>query len=203
MHNHLSFRSKACRALRFQSRCTGCGHIFWVVPPPFSDNQPRLESVPELGPSRALEDDKETAALPMKPAKKTFWVLGTILLFVLLAPAGRFLVIQHLHPNWTFSDAWSSVFFLPIDPEGNQKISLMNIKKNFKENSKIGRFFVIEGEIKNGYPSAPEYQNPGIFENSGKSGGRQPGSLFRLDLDQRGIGNPLTGGNKQPDFIST
>ncbi len=134
-------------------RCTRCGHIFWVEPPAFSETPPRLESVPELGPSMVLEDEKETWPQQRQPSKKTLWVLGTILLFVLLAPAGRFLVIQHHHPNWTFTDVWSNVFFLPIDPEGNQKISLINIKKNFKDNPKIGRFFVIEGEIKNGYPT--------------------------------------------------
>jgi predicted Zn finger-like uncharacterized protein len=134
-------------------RCTGCGHIFWVDPPLFSDIQPRLESVPEPGPSMVLEDENEKAALQRRASKKTPWVLGTILFLVLLAPAVRFLFIQHLHPGWAFTDVWSSVFFLPIDPEGNQKISLINIKKNFKENPKIGRFFVIEGEIKNGYPN--------------------------------------------------
>lgn len=132
-------------------RCTRCGHIFWVEPPSFVEAAPPQESISELEPSPTLEAE-EAAVLHMRPARKTFWVLGIILVLLLLAPAGRFLYIQFLHPNWNFTDVWSKVFFLPVDPDGNQKISLMNIKKYFKENPKTGRFFIIEGEIKNGYP---------------------------------------------------
>ena len=48
-------------------RCTRCGHIFWVEPTAFSETPPRLESVPELGPSMVLEDEKETV-VPAKAA---------------------------------------------------------------------------------------------------------------------------------------
>ena len=137
-------------------RCTRCGHIFWVESPSvespsFSEAQTLLESIPKPEPSITLEPEEEAAALQMRPARKPLWIFGIILLLILLAQAAHFYYVQTLHPNWNYSDILSNIFFLPVDPEGNQKISLMNIKKYFKENPKIGRFFIIEGEIKNGY----------------------------------------------------
>ncbi|MBI5602095.1 MAG: zinc-ribbon domain-containing protein [Deltaproteobacteria bacterium] len=138
-------------------RCTRCGHIFWAEPPsfsdaqPFSDTRPFSESLSKPEPALIL-DEEEEAALQIRPPRKALRVLGIIILLALLALAARFLYVQYLHPNWDFKDVFSNVFFLPVDPEGNQKISLINIKKYFKENPKIGRFFIIEGEIKNGYP---------------------------------------------------
>lgn len=133
-------------------RCTRCGHIFWVESPSFSETQTLLESTPKPEPSVALGAEEAAAALQMRPARKTLWIFGTILLLILLALAARFFYVQTLYPDWNVTDVWLKVFFLPVDPEGNQKLSLINIKKYFKENPKIGRFFIIEGEIKNGYP---------------------------------------------------
>jgi len=134
-------------------RCTRCGHIFRAEPPSFSEVQalPKLDQ--KAKPILTFDEEEEMAALPIQPTKKkTLWGLIIIILLVLMAVTGRFFYIQYLHPNWSISDVWSSVFFLPADMEGNQKISLVNIKKYFKENPKIGRFFIIEGEIKNIYP---------------------------------------------------
>lgn len=132
-------------------RCTRCGHIFWVEPPSFSDSQTLPESTPKPEASVVREVEEEEVALQMRPTRKTLWAFGIILLLVLLALAARFFYVQTLHPNWNVGDVWLKVFFLPVDSQGNQKLSLINIKKYFKENSKTGRFFIIEGEIKNGY----------------------------------------------------
>ncbi len=136
-------------------RCSRCGHIFWIEPSSFSGTPPLSESTPEpqafLSLEQEPEPEEEAAALQIRPAGKTLWVLGILFILVLLSLAGRFFYLQNLHPKWDNRDILSGVFFLPVDPEGNQKISLINIKKYFKENPKVGRFFIVEGEIKNGY----------------------------------------------------
>jgi predicted Zn finger-like uncharacterized protein len=135
-------------------RCTRCGHIFWAETTIFTNRLSEPESISELEPSSVLEAEEATRPLarPAGPTKKTLMILGVILLLVLLAPAARYFYVQYNHPNWDYTDIWAKVFFFPVDPEGNQKISLLNIRKSFKENPKIGRFFIIEGVIKNGYP---------------------------------------------------
>lgn len=142
-------------------RCSRCSHIFWVEPSSFSDTPPFSGSLSESlpGPQAFIpleqEQEEEEAALQIRPARrKSLWILGILLGLVLLALGVRFFYIQNLHPKWSTQDIIKSVFFLPVDPEGNQKISLINIKKYFKENQKAGRFFIVEGEIKNGYPDA-------------------------------------------------
>ena len=136
-------------------RCSRCSHIFWIEPSSFSETPPFSESISEPQAFLPLEQEQEEeeAALQIRPARKSLWVLGILLGLVLLALGVRFFYIQNLHPKWNIPDIFSSVFFLPVDPEGNQKISLINIKKYFKENQKAGRFFIVEGEIKNGYPN--------------------------------------------------
>jgi predicted Zn finger-like uncharacterized protein len=133
-------------------RCTRCGHIFWAEPPSFSRTTDFQDSPLKGEPFPAFMEEEEAAALQMKPSRLTRWVLAGLGLLVLLALAGRFFYVQYSHPGWGQDDIWSTVFFLPADPEGNRKISLINIKKHFKESQKAGRFFIIEGEVKNGYP---------------------------------------------------
>jgi predicted Zn finger-like uncharacterized protein len=133
-------------------RCTRCGHVFWAEPPFFSEAEIQREPTFQPDPLPALDQEEEAAIFQIQPAKKkSLRVLLIIGLIILMILAARFFYVQNQHPNWTISDIFSSVFFLPVDPEGNQKISLLNIKKFFKDNQKIGRFFIIEGEIKNGY----------------------------------------------------
>ena len=134
-------------------RCSRCGHIFWAEAPSFSETLDFQKSNPDQEPFLAVEEEEEKVALQIRPVRKTLWTLVTVGILILVALAARFFYVQYLHPNWSMSDTWSKVFFLPVDPEGIQKISLVNIKKYFKENEKIGRFFIIEGEIKNGYPT--------------------------------------------------
>jgi len=139
-------------------RCSRCGHIFRIEPPSFPETPPISESIPgpqafpALEPEPEPEPEEEAAALQIRPARKAPWVLGILIGLVLLALGARFFYLQNLHPKWDNGDILSSVLFLPVDPEGNQKISLINIKKYFKENQTAGRFFIVEGEIKNGYP---------------------------------------------------
>lgn len=131
-------------------RCTRCGHIFWAEIPSFSEVQSLFESDPN--PKSSLTFEEEAVAMQMQPARKIFWTLGTIVFLILIALTARFFYIRYLHPNWNLADTWSKVFFIPVDPEGNQKIILGKYKNYIKENNKIGQFIVIEGEIKNGYP---------------------------------------------------
>ena len=139
-------------------RCSRCGHIFWVEPPSFSISEdPALQksiSSPEA--LLPFPEEVEAAAMQIRPARKILWTLVTIGVLVLMALSARFFYVRYLHPNWNMADTWSRVFFLPVDPEGNQKISLINIKKYFKETEKIGQFLIIEGEIKNDYPTMRE-----------------------------------------------
>ncbi len=133
-------------------RCSRCGYIFWAEPPAFSlSEDPTVkESSPNPETLVPFQEEVDAAAIQLQPARKTLWTLGTIGLLILIALVARFFYVKYLHPNWSMGDTWSKVFFFPVDPEGNQKISLINIKKYFKENEKIGHFLVIEGEIKNG-----------------------------------------------------
>ena len=133
-------------------RCSRCGHIFWAEPPSFSETLDSQKSTPDQETFLVVEEE-EKVARQMRPVRKTLWTLVTVGILIVVALTARFFYVQYLHPNWSMDDIWSKVFFLPVDPEGIQKISLINIKKYFKENEKIGRFFVIEGEIKNGYPT--------------------------------------------------
>jgi predicted Zn finger-like uncharacterized protein len=135
-------------------RCTRCGHIFWAEPPSFSEAEIHPESTSKPEPLPALSEEEEAVAFQLQPVKKkSSWIFLIIGLIILIILAARFFYVQNQHPNWTISELFSSVFLLPVDPEGNLKISLINIKKFFKENQKIGRFFIVEGEIKNGYPA--------------------------------------------------
>lgn len=136
-------------------RCTQCGHIFWAELPASSEVEIPPEAPFKPDPLPALDQEEEAAAFQLQPPKKKFLrVLLIIVFFILVILAARFFYVQNQHPDWNTSDVFSGVFFLPVDPEGNQKISLLNIKKFFKDNQKIGRFFIVEGEIKNGYPDS-------------------------------------------------
>ena len=139
-------------------RCTRCGHIFWVEPPSFSISEdPALQkSIPNPEALLSFPEEVEAAALQIRPVRKILWTLVTIGVLILIALTARFFYVQYLHPKWSMADTWSKVFFLPVDPEGNQKMSLINIKKYFKDTEKIGQFLIIEGEIKNGYPTVRE-----------------------------------------------
>jgi predicted Zn finger-like uncharacterized protein len=139
-------------------RCSRCGYIFWVEPPSFSFSEDpgfqKSTSNPET--FLPIQGEQDAAAIQLQPARKTLWTLATIGVLILIALTARFFYIQYLHPKWSMGDTWSKVFFSRVDPEGNQKISLVNIRKYFKENAKIGQFLIIEGEVRNGYPTIRE-----------------------------------------------
>jgi predicted Zn finger-like uncharacterized protein len=136
-------------------RCSRCGHIFWVEPPSFSFSEdPGTQEIP--GDFLPFQEEVKAAVMPFQPSRKIFWSMGTILIFMLIALTGRFFYVQYLHPDWSMADTWSKVFFFPVDPEGNLKLSLINVKKYYKENEKTGTLLIIEGEIKNGYPALRE-----------------------------------------------
>lgn len=135
-------------------RCTRCGHTFWMDSPAFAETSIHQEPNAEMEePFRIINQEEQAASLELQKVKKKSFLgpVLIILLVILLIIAGRFFYVQYQHPNWGLEDLVQSVFFIPVDPEGNQKISLINIKKYFRENPKIGRFFIIEGDIKNGY----------------------------------------------------
>jgi predicted Zn finger-like uncharacterized protein len=141
-------------------RCSRCGHIFWVEPPSFTFSE--APEVQNPSPKSEVpfpfqeEEEEEAAAMQIQPAGKILWTLGTIAAVILLALMARFFYIQYQHPNWSFTDTLSKVFFFKVDPDGNQKLSLINVKKYRHDNLKIGRMLVVEGEVKNGYPFARE-----------------------------------------------
>jgi predicted Zn finger-like uncharacterized protein len=142
-------------------RCSICGYIFWAEPPSFSlAEDPSLKlSISNQEVSLPFQEEREMSVMPNPPTRKIFWTLGIIAGFLLVSlvfSAGRFFYVQHQHPNWQKSDIWSKVFFLPVDLEGNQRLSLINVKRYYKENKKSGTLLIIEGEIKNGYPSLRE-----------------------------------------------
>jgi predicted Zn finger-like uncharacterized protein len=135
-------------------RCSRCHHVFLVEPSLPGETsrfpEPRIETEP-LVPLPEEQREEEPEHLRPDSGKKTRWGFGILLALILAALIGRYFYIQALHPRWSSQDTLSAVFFLTPDPEGNQKISLVNIKKYFKENQKAGRFFVVEGEVKNNY----------------------------------------------------
>jgi predicted Zn finger-like uncharacterized protein len=139
-------------------RCSRCGYIFWIEPPSFTFSEDPGLQKPNSDPEDllAFQGKGETAALQIQPPRKILWTLGTIVVFLLIALTVRFLYVQHLHPNWRMADTWAKVFFFKLDPEGNQKLSLINVKKYYRQNEKIGQILIIEGEIKNGYPTIRE-----------------------------------------------
>ena len=135
-------------------RCSRCGHIFRVDPSPLSVPPSPMEFQTEAEPLPPSDQGRlvvETAEVPTAPNKKALMALGALSALILLVLGARFFYIQNQHPRWSSGDILAAVFFLSPDPEGNQKISLINLKKYFKENKKSGRFFVVEGEVKNGY----------------------------------------------------
>jgi predicted Zn finger-like uncharacterized protein len=135
-------------------RCTRCQHVFWVESSMPGEPSPSPEFQPEPAPPVPLVREHKAAEsepLPPAPGKKTRWGFGILVALILAGLFGRYFYIQYLHPGWSSQDILSAVFFLTPDPEGNLKISLVNIKKYFKENQKAGRFFVVEGEVKNNY----------------------------------------------------
>jgi predicted Zn finger-like uncharacterized protein len=139
-------------------RCSRCGHIFWVEPPSFTFSEGpslnEIESNPKV--QMPIQEQEEAVAMQIQPTGRILWTLGTIAVIILIALTARFFYIQYQHPNRGFADTLSKVFFLKVDPDGNQQLSLVNIKKYYQDNVKIGRILVIEGEIKNGYPSPRE-----------------------------------------------
>jgi predicted Zn finger-like uncharacterized protein len=139
-------------------RCSRCGYIFWVEPPSFlfSEDPGFAKSTPNPEAIPPFKEEVETASIQLQPDRKILWTLGTLAFFILIALTARFFYIRYFHPSWSLADTWSKVFFLTVDPEGNQKLSLINVKKYYKENEKIGQLLIIEGEIKNGYPTFRE-----------------------------------------------
>jgi predicted Zn finger-like uncharacterized protein len=133
-------------------RCTRCNHIFWVDYPSFTESVREKELNFSPDPLPPLSTEEEALAVQMKPPKKK-WprVFLLIVLVILLIGGARFYYVWEQHPTWSISELFSGVFYLSVDNAGNKKISLLNIKKHFKENQKIGRYFIVEGEIKNGY----------------------------------------------------
>jgi predicted Zn finger-like uncharacterized protein len=116
-------------------RCSRCGHIFRVNPSPLSE-VPRPKEIKPVSdpllPSEKEQQEEEIAELPSVPNRKTFWVLGTLVVLILIALTARFFYIQYLHPKWSSQDVLSALVFLEPDPEGNHKIRLINIKKFFR-----------------------------------------------------------------------
>jgi predicted Zn finger-like uncharacterized protein len=139
-------------------RCSRCGYIFWVEPPSFLFSEdPELTISPSNpGVIPAFKEEVETASIQLQPDRKILWTLATLAVFILIALTARFFYVRYFHPGWSMADTWSKVFFFTVDPEGNQKLSLINVKKYYKENEKIGQLLIIEGEIKNGYPTFRE-----------------------------------------------
>jgi predicted Zn finger-like uncharacterized protein len=135
-------------------RCTRCGHIFWVDAP----KQPEEfslgagdASIDSFTPSSAGE---KGSSPKIRRTGKTLRLVGAGLLLLFLAFSFRFVYLYYRHPGWKMNEVLSEVFFFPSDPQGRREIRLINHKKDFVENEKIGRIFVVEGEILNGYPTA-------------------------------------------------
>jgi predicted Zn finger-like uncharacterized protein len=136
-------------------RCSRCGTIFWVEPPTlsFSVDHGLSQNPPKPKTISPFPGKDEPASIKIQPAGRILWTLGVVGIFMVIVLTARFFYVQYLHPNWSMADTWSKVFFFKVDPDGNQKLSLINVKNYYIENAKAGQLLVIEGEIKNGYPT--------------------------------------------------
>lgn len=135
-------------------RCTRCGHVFWVEPPATLEGNISAEE-DSLSPSfPQAQEGKEEIPVTVSPSLRIFRIGAAALLLILIALSARFLYIRYHYPAWKMNEVWAEVFFLPSDPQGRRELRLVNHKKDFIENEKIGRIFLVEGEIINGYPTA-------------------------------------------------
>lgn len=140
-------------------RCSRCARVFQVEPP--EDHGPPAPSeaaTPFTGPasdspgpvlSESVEEEW-VAALQKKSSRKIWSLMGLFILLVLLAVTVRYSYLQLQEPERDFREIIPQVFFLSADHRGSQKIRLLDVRGYYKNNPE-GRFFVVEGKIRNGY----------------------------------------------------
>jgi hypothetical protein len=135
-------------------RCNRCGHVFWVESPADDLNSDTPAPVPSSEKPLPFGEEHREISMKIRRSRKMIWPLGMVLFLLLLAATGRFFYLQYLHPQWSVTDLLSELIFLPADAQGRKEIRLVNYRNYFIENDRVGRVFVIEGEIKNDYPTA-------------------------------------------------
>jgi predicted Zn finger-like uncharacterized protein len=134
-------------------RCSRCAHVFWVDSP--------------VGPGKLSEEELEKefpqpseeevmASLKPRSPGKILQGVGRFLLFFLAAASIRVLYLQHHHPDQPFSAIARKTFFLPTDIMGNQRFALQRLSRYFLDNQRMGKIFVVEGEVLNNYSEARE-----------------------------------------------
>jgi predicted Zn finger-like uncharacterized protein len=129
-------------------RCSRCGYVFWV------DFPDRRECPPEGATAKEPPQPSEEeimATLQTRSPGKILWGAGLFLLFFLLAVSIRFLYLQHNYPDQSFNAIARKTFFLPADMAGNQQFFFQNVSRYFVVNHKMGKIFVVAGEVKNKY----------------------------------------------------
>jgi len=135
-------------------RCHRCGHVFWVESPTYDLNSDTPAPLPSPEKPLPFGEEKRNVAMEIRKPRRMLWTVGIVLFLLLTAATGRFFYLQYFHPQWSVPDILSELFFLPSDAYGRKEIRLVNYKNYFIENDRVGRVFVIEGEIKNGYATA-------------------------------------------------
>jgi predicted Zn finger-like uncharacterized protein len=130
-------------------RCSRCGHVFWVEFPDSQEITPVVDATEEepLQPS----EEEMLASLQSRSLGKILQGAGLFLLFFLLAASIRFLYLQHNHPDQSFNTIARRTFFWPTDMAGNQQFVFQRVTRYFLDNQKMGKIFVVEGEVKNNY----------------------------------------------------
>lgn len=144
-------------------RCSRCAHVFRPPSPGemtapaavIPDEMEGVVSEPlvETGEAPLSEAaEEEVVATLKRSSSRKFWSLvGLFLLLVLLTVTIRYTYLQILTPDRDFLEVIKQVFFLPSDSKGNQKIRLQDVHGYFRDHPGAGRYFVVEGKIRNEY----------------------------------------------------
>jgi predicted Zn finger-like uncharacterized protein len=136
-------------------RCSRCDRVFWAHAPALEEEVPSEEIKPQ-GDDLSLEEDLRLAF--QEPPRRRIWVIGGFfILLLLLAVTARYFYLQLLEPNKEFTEIVPKVFFLNSDQRGAKKIRLQDVKGYFKNHSSEGRFFVVEGQVVNGYGDSRDF----------------------------------------------
>jgi predicted Zn finger-like uncharacterized protein len=111
----------------------------------------------ERGEAEQIED--ETADVKPAKARRVSKSLVALLILVLLGGGsyGTYVLLDYMNIEIPFISDY--VKPKASDPAGNLKIDTLDITSKFILNVKAGKFFVITGKVKNGYPDTRRFIN--------------------------------------------
>jgi predicted Zn finger-like uncharacterized protein len=130
-------------------RCSRCARVFWAEAPAKKEAPPPEEVSPEE--TNLPPEEELMTAFQEPPRRRVRGMVGFFFLLLLLVVTVRYSYLQLLQPDQEFGETVKKVFFLDADPRGAKKIRLQEIKGYFKNHPLEGRFFVVEGQVVNGY----------------------------------------------------